>query len=159
MRKKANDGPSEQPQKAKAIARTRRVQTSMSLDNTESGSQLKAILRSSTISKKIRIDNEEIDEDELLADSPPQTPALVNDAPLKIRTNASKVGDIPTTIFTNRRIVVRNVDSMTTTENNLIHKATIGTGKGIFDRLDKKVISVNEAAKRKIQRIVINNSE
>lgn len=157
MRKKASDGPSEQPKKAKAIAPTRRVQTSMLLDKTESGSQSKAVLRSSTMSKKIRIDDEEIDEDELLADSPPQT--QVNDAPLKIRTNASKVGDIPTTIFTNRRIVVRNVDSMTTTENNLIHKATIGTGKGIFDRLDKKVISVNEAAKRKIQRIVINNSE
>lgn len=31
--------------------------------------------------------------------------------------------------------------------------------KGIFGRLDKKLIGVNDAAKRKIQRIVINNSE
>lgn len=106
----------------------------------------------------MRLDDDDIDEDELLADSPPLTPAP--DGALKSRTNASKVGDIPTTMFTNRRVVVRNADNVTNNENNLTsNKTTSGSGKGIFDRLDKKVISVNETAKRKIQRIVINNSE
>lgn len=124
----------------------------------ESGSQSKAILRSSSASKKIRIDDEEIDEDELLADSPPSTPAPVVDATLKTRTNASKAGEIPATMFSNRRVVVRNADNSTNNENNLTNKAESGTGagKGIFDRLEKKVIGVNESAKRKIQRIVIN---
>lgn len=139
----------------------------------QSGSQIKATLRSSSISgggggsvgsKKLRIDtdDDDIDEDELLADSPPTTPAPVSDATaLKSRMNAAtKVGDIPTTMFTNRRVVVRNADNVTNNENNLTStKSTSSTaGKGIFDRLDKKVISVNETAKRKIQRIVINNS-
>ncbi|XP_055326621.1 histone-lysine N-methyltransferase, H3 lysine-79 specific [Sitodiplosis mosellana] len=162
LKKKAADGPSDQPSKPKSITLARKVHTSSLSENSESGSQVKTVLRSSTtISKKIRIDDEEIDEDELLADSPPSTPAPIGDASmLKSRTNASKVGDIPTTMFTNRRVVVRNTDTVTNNENNLnANKATAGTGKGIFDRLDKKVISVNEAAKRKIQRIVINNSE
>lgn len=134
-------------------------------ENSESGSQTaKTILRSSsTVTKRLRIDDEDIDEDELLADSPPSTPAPIGDATLKNRTNASKVGNIPTTLFTNRRIVVRNADNnVTNNENNLTNKAAAGGGgggKGIFDRLDKKVISVNESAKRKIQRIVINNSD
>lgn len=140
------------------------MQTATLSENSESGSQVKTVLRSSTIvSKKIRVNDEEIDEEELLADSPPSTPAPIADtAMLKNRTNASKVGDIPTTMFTNRRVVVRNTDAVTNNENNLNAKKASsggGTGKGIFDRLDKKVISVNEAAKRKIQRIVINNSE
>lgn len=161
LKKKAGDGPSDQPSKPKSITLARKVHTASVSENLESGSQVKAVLRSSTISKKIRIDDEEIDEDELLADSPPSTPApIAGDAALKSRTNASKVGDIPTTMFTNRRVVVRNADTVTNNENNLnTNKAATGTGKGIFDRLDKKVIGVNEAAKRKIQRIVINNSD
>lgn len=162
LKKKAADGPSEQPSKPKSITLARKVQTASISEHSESGSHVKTVLRSSTISKKVRIDDEEIDEDELLADSPPSTPAPIGDAALKSRTNAtSNVGDIPTTMFTNRRIVVRNADTVTNNENNLnTNKANTGsgTGKGIFDRLDKKVIGVNEAAKRKIQRIVINNS-
>lgn len=159
--KKKSDGPSDQPQKPKTVALMRKVQTGTVSENTESGSQTKPILRSSsTITKRLRIDDDDIDEDELLADSPPSTPApVVGDATLKNRTNASKVGNIPTTLFTNRRIVVRNADNVTNNENNLTNKTATATGKGIFDRLDKKVISVNEAAKRKIQRIVINNSD
>lgn len=145
----------------------RKMQTAPISENSESGSQTaKTILRSSsTVTKRLRIDDEDIDEDELLADSPPSTPAPVGDATLKNRTNASKVGNIPTTLFTNRRIVVRNADNnVTNNENNLTNKVAAGGGggggaKGIFDRLDKKVISVNESAKRKIQRIVINNSD
>lgn len=123
----------------KKLALSRLIETE-SIDAIESGSQTKAILRSSGSTKKVRIDDEDIDEDELLADSPPP----------------SKVDVIPTTMLTNRRIVVRNVDNVKNNENNLTNKATTGTGKGIFDRLDKKVIGVNESAKRKIQRIVIN---
>ena len=166
LKKKSADGPSsDQPSKPKSITLARKVQTATLSENSESGSQVKTVLRSSTlVSKKILINDEEIDEDELLADSPPSTPAPIADAVmLKSRTNASKGGDIPTTMFTNRRVVVRNTDAVTNNENNLnANKASSGgggTGKGIFDRLDKKVISVNEAAKRKIQRIVINNSD
>lgn len=161
LKKKSADGPSDQPTKPKSITLARKMQTSLVTEHSDSGSQVKTVLRSSTIAKKIRIDDEEIDEDELLADSPPSTPAPIADAALKSRTNASKAGDIPTTMFTNRRVVVRNtVDTVTNNENNLTtNKANTGTGKGIFDRLDKKVIGVNEAAKRKIQRIVINNSD
>lgn len=165
LKKKSSDGSSEPPQKPKALALTRKLAASENVVS-ESGSQTKTVLRSSSGAKKLRIDSEDIDEDELLADSPPSTPATTastnttfGDATLKSRTNASKVGDIPTTMFTNRRVVVRNVDNVTNNENNLTNKATTGTGKGIFDRLDKKVISVTEAAKRKIQRIVINNSD
>lgn len=162
LKKKSAEG--DQPQKPKTVALMRAMKTTSVSENTESGSQTKTILRSSsTVTKRLCIeddDDDEIDEDELLADSPPSTPApLAGDATLKNRTNASKDGNIPTTLFTNRRIVVRNADSATNNENNLTNKTATGTGKGIFDRLDKKVISVNEAAKRKIQRIVINNSD
>lgn len=155
LKKKASDGPSDQSQKPKTIGMARKMSAPSSSENvSESGSQSKAILRSSS-AKKIRIDDDEFDEDALLADSPPSTPA---DATLKSRTNASKTGELPSTIFSNRRVVVRNADNATNNENNLTNKAESGTGagKGIFDRLDKKVIGVNESAKRKIQRIVIN---
>lgn len=156
MKKKAAEGASEQAPKSKQLGLARKAQLSSSDDNVESGSHQRTVLRSA---KKIRIDDDDIDEDELLADSPPPKPAPVADAALTSRTNASKVGDIPAKLFTNRRIVVRSVDSVSNNENNLLHRTTTGTGKGIFDRLDKKVISVNESAKRKIQRIVINNSD
>lgn len=114
-------------------------------------------------------DGEDIDEDELLADSPPTTPAPASDATAACKSRtaaaaaATKVGDIPTSMFTNRRVVVRNADTIANNENNLSSTKTTATsggtaGKGIFDRLEKKVIGVNETAKRKIQRIVINNS-
>lgn len=121
----------------------------------------------------MRIDGEDIDEDELLADSPPSTPTVTKGK--QIAHNKGSVSDssAPTVvskkpIFSNRRVVVRNATTSDATHNeNLSDKPTITTttttatttGKGIFDRLDKKVISVNEAAKRKIQRIVINSSE
>lgn len=108
--------------------------------------------------KKFRIEhNDDIDEDELLADSPPATPTVVT----KTKT-VLKVGEAanvpPASLFGNRRIVVRNVAD-TSNNENFSDKTISGPGKGIFDRLDKKVISVNETAKRKIQRIVINNSD
>lgn len=176
LKKKSSEGASEQSQKPKTVALARKV-AAVSVEQVavQSGSQIKTAPRTSTSmissggvgAKKLRLNSEDddIDEDELLADSPPTTPAPVSDA-LKNRLNAAsavatKVGDIPTTMFTNRRIVVRNADTASNNENNLSSttKSTGSTaGKGIFDRLDKKVISVNEAAKRKIQRIVINNS-
>lgn len=171
LKKKLSDGPSDEPSKTK-IASSRKLAVSENIVS-GSGSQTKTILRSSTGVKKLRIDNDDIDEDELLADSPPATPTTASatttttttttniDPALKSRTNVPKIGDIPTTMFTNRRVVVRNTDNVPNNENNLTNKSTTVTapGKGIFDRLDKKVISVNESAKRKIQRIVINNSE
>lgn len=160
LKKKSMVGPSRDlSRKPKTLTLTRKKQSSTKSENVESGSHARAVQRSSTVSKKIHNNDEEIDEDELLADSPPSTPApsIGDDASLKSRTNAAKVGDIPTAMFTNRRVVVR--DSVTNNENNLTNTVNTGTAKGIFDRLDKKVISVNEAAKRKIQRIVINNSD
>lgn len=184
LKKKPADGVSDsQSQKPKTLTLARKNSAyAEHLATIQSGSQIKATLRSgsgvsignSAGSKKLRIENDDddiddIDEDELLADSPPSTPAPVSDAAaaLKSRMNAAtKVGDIPTSMFTNRRVVVRNSDAIANNENNLSStKATTTTmttsgtaGKGIFDRLEKKVISVNESAKRKIQRIVINNS-
>lgn len=176
LKKKPSEGTSDQSQKPKTLALARKIAASVENVAVQSGSQIKATLRSSSSSissggvgaKKLRIDtdDDDIDEDELLADSPPTTPAPVSDTvvALKNRMNATtKVGDIPTTMFTNRRVVVRNADNVTNNENNLTSttKSTSSSttaGKGIFDRLEKKVISVNETAKRKIQRIVINNS-
>lgn len=180
LKKKPSEGTSDQSQKPKTVALTRKT-AAASVEHVaaQSGSQIKTALRTSSssiggssggvVAKKLRIDDDidELLEDELLADSPPTTPAPVHDAAsaaLKNRMNvaATKVGDIPTSMFTNRRIVVRNnADSVPNNENNLSSstKSSSSTaGKGIFDRLDKKVIGVNEAAKRKIQRIVINNS-
>lgn len=174
LKKKMSEGPSDQSQKPKTVALARKTALAVEHVAAQSGSQIKTTLRTSSssmsggvVAKKLRIDDDidESLEDELLADSPPATPAPANDtaAALKNRLNvaATKVGDIPTSMFTNRRIVVRNnADNVPNNENNLSSiKSTSSTaGKGIFDRLDKKVISVNEAAKRKIQRIVINNS-
>lgn len=42
---------------------------------------------------------------------------------------------------------------------SIVQSTTSTQHKGIFDRLDKKIVGVNDAAKRKLQRIVINNSE
>lgn len=91
--------------------------------------------------------------------------------------------------ISNRRVVVRNAggDTASGTKKLIISSSKAKTGgeaehpkdepidvdeiksivqstasshhKGIFGRLDKKLIGVNDAAKRKIQRIVINNSE
>lgn len=165
LKKKLADGPGESTsQKPKALSLARKMAATENMV-VESGSQIKTVLRSSGGAKKMRLDSldDDIDEDELLADSPPATPAPVADATtLQSRTqNAQKVdggGDIPK--FTNRRVVVRNADNAVANNENNLTTTKPGTGgKGIFDRLDKKVISVNEAAKRKIQRIVINNSD
>lgn len=108
-----------------------------------------------SVKKSIILSDDEIDEDELL------------DEPIN---NASKN---TSTMFTNRRIVVRNTNDppLHTTEGagekasaTSISSPTTAAAnaasshKGIFDRLDNKVtgIGVNDAAKRKIQRIVIN---
>lgn len=184
LKKKPAEGPSDsQSQKPKTLMVTRKNPAyAEHVAAIQSGSQIKSTLRSgsgigvsNSGSKKLRIDddNDDIDEeqlleDELLADSPPATPPAA--AALKSRMNAAtKVGDIPTSIFTNqnRRVVVRNADTISNNENILTSTkitttttttASGTTGKGIFDRLEKKVISVNESAKRKIQRIVINNT-
>lgn len=57
--------------------------------------------------------------------------------------------------FSNRRVVLKS--SQSGTGGSDVESAL--RTKRIFDRLDHKKIGVNEAAKRKIQRIVINNSD
>lgn len=115
---------------------------------------------------------EEFDEDELLADSPPSSPIKPKVLTKTIIGGSSVTSIAPTAaspaaasrIFPNRRVIVRNSDVVGNTssdpkqETSEVAKA-VQSHKGIFDRLEKKVIGVNEAAKRKIQRIVINNSE
>lgn len=151
LKKKAGETASDPLQIPKAATLTRKVESASS----DVASQKPIILRTTggIPNKKIRIETDDIDEDELLADSPPLAPTH------KLK-NALKTGEpvnIPTSLLANRRIVVRNPNDTSNTEN--ISDKSSGSGKGIFDRLDKRMIGVNEAAKRKIQRIVINNSD
>lgn len=92
-------------------------------------------------------DLEDYDEDELLADSP--TPPA----------NPITSANIPGGMFANRRVVLTSSSSSTDTvvkQKVLLTKNA--TAKGIFDRLDAK-IGVSEAAKRKIQKIVIKSND
>lgn len=123
------------------------------------------------VKKLLKSDIDDIDEDELLADSPSppsisqmahtkQDPKKVDSNTLKsIRTTATNSNK---TLFTNRRVIVREAAEVASSSEDadkaLSTHAPSGP-KGIFDRLEKKVIGVNEAAKRKIQRIVIKNTE
>lgn len=113
--------------------------------------------------KKIDDDIDEIDEDALLADSPPpaSSPAKIARSKTLITTTASSTAGSGGGIFSNRRVVVRqsNDDTMKEIDKTPGQTTSPTQHKGIFDRLDKKVIGVNDASKRKIQRIVINNSE
>lgn len=88
-------------------------------------------------------DLEDYDEDELLADSP--TPPA----------NPIASANITGGMFTNRRVVLT-----TSTEpakpKILLTKNT--ATKGIFDRLDAK-LGITDAAKRKIQKIVIKTND
>lgn len=115
---------------------------------------------------------DDIDEDELLADSPsPPSISQANtkkDPKSKVDNNTLKSIRTPITsttatktLFTNRRVIVRETSDIATSSEeagklSITHPTPT---KGIFDRLEKKVIGVNEAAKRKIQRIVIKNTE
>lgn len=90
-------------------------------------------------------DLEDYDEDELLADSPTPPPNPIPSA------------NITGPMFTNRRVVLTTSSSTDTTKQKvLLTKNT--TAKGIFDRLEAK-IGVNEAAKRKIQKIIIKSND
>lgn len=103
---------------------------------------------------KDNANDSDIDEDALLADSPSPPPT-------------------PSIEFRNRRVVLKPTNELlhqqqqkvifkTLNQNsNLSNNDDVGNNsktKGIFDRLEKK-ISVNEASKRAIQRIVINNAD
>lgn len=157
LKKKASEASDDAAQKSKAIVLLRKT-TNVAGSDVSKTSQKSMALRTSKTNKKMHInddDDDDIDEDELLADSPPSTPSA---APNKIGLKTGETSTVPASMFTNRRIVVRNAAD-TSNNENLSDKPSVGTGKGIFDRLDKKVISVNETAKRKIQRIVINNSD
>lgn len=111
----------------------------------------------------------DMDEDELLANSPSTSPT---------RMAVQPTATTPTARFTNRRVVLktRSSDAKSTQSAGAASAAAatfaqvketgsthrIGSNKGIFDRLDRKVTTVNvvsDAAKRKIQRIVVQNTE
>lgn len=170
----------------KPLTITRKIPTATILPETKSilpatTAVVKPVIKKTIPLKSSKIvEDEDIDEDELLADSPspPSSPtklSLLKTKPItnsggggsgRIATGASTNANAASGIFTNRRVVVRNTTTDTVTNDSvgvvekLIAPSTGQTQhKGIFDRLEKKVIGVNEAAKRKIQRIVINNSE
>lgn len=89
---------------------------------------------------------DEYDEDELLADSPTPSPTSEPTA----------------TRFTNRRVVLKSSGTAHNSPHVLSSVETeYGTAgaahksKGIFGRLDRKINTVSEAAKRKIQRIIV----
>lgn len=113
------------------------------------------------------------DEDELLADSPPPPQQSTVNHPI-----AGK--------FTNRRVILKQSTAASgssslspietifphslsddptvgrfggsSSSNSSASTASAVKSKGIFERLDRR-IGVNESAKRKIQRIVINNTD
>lgn len=101
----------------------------------------KSVLRTQTANQRLS-DLEDYDEDELLADSPtpPVTPS------------ANQTGGM----FTNRRVVLTS--SADTVKQKVLVTKNAATAKGIFDRLDAKM-GVNEAAKRKIQKIIIKSND
>lgn len=124
------------------------------------------------IKQSILSKEEEFDEDELLADSPPSSPikpkvltkTITGGSGVTMSIAPNVTGPAAGSgIFSTRRVIVRNIDVGNASSDpkqatSEVTKA-IQSHKGIFDRLDRKVIGVSEAAKRKIQRIVINNSE
>lgn len=124
------------------------------------------------VKKSLKSDIEDIDEDELLADSPsppsvsqanttrPDSRKADSDAAKSIRTTITSTKSSKS-LFANRRVIVRDSSDVVPGNEDADKTSTshAPTSKGIFDRLDKKVIGVNEASKRKIQRIVIKNAE
>lgn len=133
---------------------------------------VKPVLKRTQPAAKLQSDDE-FDEDELLADTPPSSPVRVAMKPVAKVVASSSAG-----LLSNRRVIIRSEAgsdapvgsrklNTTKTRGNATAAASddgdreiIGAQhKGIFDRLDKKSIGINSAAKRKIARIVINNSE
>lgn len=116
------------------------------------------------------------DEDELLADSPSASPTHHGGAYSAASSNSAAApksalgAGQPTTRFTNRRVVFKSSDSSAAAAVHKLDRKpsadaaaaassrTATTSKGVFDRLDRKVVHMSEA-KRKIQRIVIQNTE
>lgn len=124
------------------------------------------------VKKSLKNDIDDIDEDELLADSP--SPPSISQVAFtkhdskKIESHALKsirtikATNSSKTVFANRRVIVRDSTEIASSSEDVDKTTSIDkqpASKGIFDRLERKVIGVNEAAKRKIQRIVIKNTE
>ncbi|KAG4071368.1 hypothetical protein HA402_004072 [Bradysia odoriphaga] len=106
------------------------------------------VLRLQTTNQRLS-DLEDYDEDELLADSPTPPP------------NPTPSTNVTGTMFTNRRVVLTSSSTTGTADTVVKPKMLLtknATAKGIFDRLDAK-IGINEAAKRKIQKIVIKSND
>lgn len=114
---------------------SKKIDTS-SVPPTISKSSVKSVLKTQATNQRLS-DLEDYDEDELLADSP--TPPA---------------NPVPSAgMFTNRRVVLTSSADTVKPKVLLTKNAT---AKGIFDRLDAKI---GEAAKRKIQKIVIKSND
>lgn len=105
------------------------------------------------------------DVDELLADSPSTSPKTAQAPPTKALGGSGNGGasaGVQTARFTNRRVVLKSSSDAKTVATEAPHVAAASrpavTTKGIFDRLERKVVNVTEAGKRKIQRIVVQNT-
>lgn len=150
-----------------------------SLTETKTTAVVKPVLKRTAPTKLAPADDpDEIDEDELLADTPPSSPVRITAKPIA-KVIASSSGLTTAKPATNRRIVLRNDASADDAKSITVRKVSLGsvrsrvattaassmpdedTHKGIFDRLDRKTttIGIPNAAKRKIARIVINNSD
>lgn len=143
LKKKPIESPDDQAQQSKKpmIARKAQSSTAQKTNRVADGTASRGI----ATNRKIRLPgDDDFDEDELLADSPPSSSTL-------------QKGTISTTMFGNRRVVVRNTVDASNADSD--RPSAAGNTKRIFNRLDKKVIGVNEAAKQKIQRIVITNND
>ncbi|KAJ6635509.1 hypothetical protein Bhyg_14095 [Pseudolycoriella hygida] len=142
LKKKSDVGSSSVGQRVvgKSLPDTKKADTPS--DATTISKSVKSPLKLHTANQRLS-DLEDYDEDELLADSP--TPP----AP------------VPATItggmFTNRKVVLTTTTTSTVDRQKLALRKN-STSKGIFDRLDVK-IGVNEAAKQKIQKIVLKSND
>lgn len=107
--------------------------------------------------------DDDIDEDALLADSPPHSSTASSVKGLRASAANAETSSTNANagMFSNRRIVLRNNPNDEKLKSTADSSPTASDKRsgGIFDRLDKKIIGVNDASKRKIQRIVIKNTE
>lgn len=124
----------------------KKMDTSSVTTTTTTSKSAKPVLRVQTANRRLS-DLEDYDEDELLADSP--TPP------------ANPSANITGGMFSNRRVVLTTSSTSSSSADTVKQKVLLtknATAKGIFDRLDAK-IGVSEAAKRKIQKIVIKSND
>lgn len=137
-------GPRTMPVGKQQSDATKKLDASSAAPPTTISKSVKPVLQRMPTANQRLSDLEDYDEDELLADSP--TPPT--------NPSANPTGGM----FTNRRVVLTTSSSAADTVKQKVLHTKNATAKGIFDRLDAK-IGVNEASKRKIQKIIIKSNE